>query len=202
MAAKTYTTDAIRNVVFLGHGGTGKTTLVDAICHAAGATNRKGSVPEGTALTDFTAEERDHGISIGLGVAHAEWQGTKLNLLDTPGFLDFSGDAAAGVRIADGAVILVDATAGVLVGTENVWELCEKRRIPRIFVISMIDKENANFDSVLGEIREEFSKDAAPLEIPIGSGEDFRGVVDLLSGKARIFDSKSTRGEYKEAEIP
>ncbi len=202
MAAKTYTTDAIRNVVFLGHGGTGKTTLVDAICHSAGVTNRKGSVSDGTALTDFTAEERDHGISIGLGVAHADWHGTKLNLLDTPGFLDFAGDATAGVRVADGAVILVDATAGVLVGTENVWEQCEKRGIPRIFVVSMMDKENANFDSVLGEIHEEFSKDAAPLEIPIGIGEGFRGVIDLLSGKARIFNAGSTKGEYKEEDIP
>jgi elongation factor G len=202
LSAKTYSTDAIRNIVFLGHGGTGKTTLVDAICHSAGASNRKGSVQEGTALTDFTAEEKDHGISIGMAVAHADWQGTKLNLIDTPGFLDFSGEVVAGVRIADGAAILVDATAGVLVGTENVWDRCEKRGIPRIFVVSMMDKENADFASVLNDIHEEFSKDAAPLEIPIGSGEDFSGVVDLLSGKARIFDPKSTKGAYKEGDIP
>ncbi len=202
MAAKTYPTEAIRNVVFLGHGGTGKTTMVDAICHSAGLTNRKGSISEGTTLTDFTPEERDHAISVGLAVAHADWDGTKVNLLDAPGYLDFAGEAVAGVRVADGAVIMVDATAGVLVGTERCWEYCVERDLPRIFAISMMDKENANFDSVLNEVREEFSRDAAPLEIPIGSGEDFKGVVDLLSRKARIFDPKSTRGEYKEEDIP
>jgi elongation factor G len=202
LAAKTYSTDAIRNVVFLGHGGTGKTTLVDGICFSAGASSRKGVVTEGTAITDFTAEEKDHGISISMSVAHVDWKGTKLNLIDTPGFLDFSGDAVAGVRVADGAAILVDATAGVLVGTENVWGYCEDRGIPRVFVVSMMDKENANFDSVLNQIREEFSKDAAPLEIPIGLGDGFKGVVDLLSGKARIFNPKSQKGEYKEEDIP
>ncbi|KPK83232.1 MAG: hypothetical protein AMS25_00395 [Gemmatimonas sp. SM23_52] len=202
MAAKTFGTDAIRNIVFLGHGGTGKTTLVDAICYSAGATTRKGSVVEGTAITDFTPEEKSHGISISTAVAHAIWSDTKLNLIDTPGYLDFSGEAKAGVRVADGAVILVDASSGVLVGTENVWDYCEERAVPRIFLISMLDKENADFDSVLGEIRESFSKDAVPLEIPIGSGNGFEGTIDLLSGVARFFDRKSQKGEYREEEVP
>ncbi|MEE9132978.1 MAG: elongation factor G [Gemmatimonadota bacterium] len=202
MAAKTYTTEAIRNVVFLGHGGTGKTTLVDAICFSVGATKRKGSVVEGTAITDFMPEEKNHGITISSALAHVEWSETKINMIDTPGYPDFAGETIAGVRVADGAVIMVDATAGVLVGTENVWEYCQERGIPRIFVISMMDKENANFDSALAEIREEFSKDAVPLEIPIGVGEDFKGVVDLLSGVARIFNPKSQKGDYKEEEIP
>jgi len=202
LAAKTYKTEAIRNVAFLGHGATGKTTLVDSICFSAGATTRKGSVSEGTCITDFTPEEKERGISIAMSVAHAAWSDTKINLIDTPGYLDFAGDAKAGVRVADGAVILVDATSGVLVGTENVWEYCEERGIPRIFVLSMMDKENANFDSVLSELHEEFSKDAVPLEIPIGSGEDFRGVVDVLSGRARIFDPNSQKGEYSEEDVP
>ncbi len=202
MSAKTFNTNDIRNVVFLGHGSTGKTTLVDAICFSAGATNRKGSVRDGTTITDFTPEEKEREITISMAVSHVEWAGTKINLIDTPGYLDFAGDTAAGVRVADGAVILVDAASGVLVGTENVWELCEKRGIPRLFVISMMDKENANFDSALAEIREEFSKDAVPLEIPIGSGESYRGVVDLLSGRARIYDSGSQKGEYKLEDVP
>jgi elongation factor G len=202
LAAKTYTTEAIRNVAFLGHGATGKTTLVDAICFSAGATTRKGTIAEGTCITDFTPEEKSRGISISMAVAHAVWSDTKINLIDTPGYLDFAGEAKAGVRVADGAVILVDATSGVLVGTENVWEYCEERGIPRIFVLSMMDKENVDFDSVLSELHEEFSKDAVPLEIPIGSGEDFRGVVDLLSGQARIFDPKSDQGENTIADIP
>jgi elongation factor G len=202
LAAKTFLTEAIRNVVVLGHGGTGKTSLVDAICYSAGATNRRGNVTEGTAVTDFTAEEKSHGISISTAVAHAVWRDTKLNLIDTPGFLDFAGDTKAGIRVADGAVIMVDATAGVLVGTENVWEYCQARGIPRIFVISMMDKENANFGSVLGDLRETFSKDVVPLEIPVGSGDAFTGVVDLLSGKAHVFDAKSRKGDYKVEAIP
>jgi elongation factor G len=202
LSAKDFTTDAIRNVVFLGHGGTGKTTLVDAMCFSAGATTRKGSVTDGTAVTDFTAEEKAHTISVNAAVAHAVWQEVKINLIDTPGYLDFAGDAKAGVRVADGAAILVDATAGILVGTENTWEYCEERGIPRILVVSMMDKENTDFDSVMGELHEEFSKDVVPLEIPIGSGEGFRGVVDLLSSRARIFDPRSQKGEYKEEDIP
>lgn len=202
MSATNFTTDAIRNVVFLGHGGTGKTTLVDAMCYSTGATTRKGSITEGTAITDFTPEEKDQAISVSTAVAHAIWRDVKVNLIDTPGYLDFAGDAKAGVRVADGAAILVDATAGVLVGTENSWEWCEERGVPRIFIISMMDKENANFDAVMSELREEFSKDVVPLEVPIGSGDGFKGVVDLLSGRARIFDAKSQKGEYKEEDIP
>ncbi len=202
MTAKTFSTDAIRNIVFLGHGGTGKTTLVDALHFASGMTNRKGSIGEGTTVTDTTPEEKERGISISAAVTHAIWRDTKLNLIDTPGYLDFAGEAKAGVRVADGAVVLVDGTSGVLVGTENVWEYCEERGIPRLFVVSMIDKENANFDSVLAEIREDFSKDAVALEIPIGSGEAFKGTIDLLSGRVRAADPKSNKGEYKETEVP
>jgi elongation factor G len=202
LAATTFETEAIRNIVFLGHGSTGKTTLVDALCFSAGATVRKGSVKDGTAITDFTPEEKSHGISINTAVAHAVWSGTKLNLIDTPGYLDFAGEAKAGVRVADSAVILVDATSGVLVGTENVWEYCEERGIPRIFVVSMMDKENANFDAVLGEIRDQLSKDAMPIEIPMGSGENFQGAIDLLSGRARIFGPDRGKGEYREEELP
>ncbi len=202
MAAKSFDTEAIRNVAFLGHGGTGKTTLVDAICYTAGVADRKGSVPEGTAITDFTPEEKSHGITISMAVAHVTWSNTKINLIDTPGYVDFAGEAKAGVRVADGAAILVDATSGVLIGTENVWEYCEEREIPRIFVVSMMDKAAANFESVLGEIREQFSKEAVPLEIPIGSGDAFKGTVDLLSGKARMIDTKSRKGDYREEDIP
>ncbi len=202
MTAKIFATDAIRNIVFVGHGGAGKTTLVDAICFSAGVTNRKGSVTDGTAITDFTPEEKSHGITVSTAVAHAEWRDVKLNMIDTPGYLDFAGDAAAGVRVAEGAVMVVDGTSGVLVGTENVWEYCEQRQLPRAFVITMLDKDTGNFGSVITDIREQLSRDAVPLEIPIGSGESFRGTIDLLSGRARIFDQGSSKGEYKEEDIP
>lgn len=202
MVAKTYGTEAIRNVVVLGHGGSGKTTLVDALCFAAGLTTRKGSVVDGTAITDFTPEEKAHQISINMAVTYAEWKGSKVNLIDTPGYLDFAGEAKAGVRVADGAVIVVDGTSGVLVGTENVWEYCEERSLPRMFVVSMIDKENANFESAVAEIREELSKEAVALEIPMGSGEKIVGTIDLLSGKAHRFDLQSEKGDFDEVEVP
>ncbi|MDP2576568.1 MAG: elongation factor G [Candidatus Palauibacterales bacterium] len=202
MAGKTFGAEAIRNLAFLGHGGAGKTTLVDSIAFAAGATKRKGSVADGTALTDFLPEEKSRGITIGTAIAHAIWSGTKLNLIDTPGYLDFAGDAKAGVRVADGGILVVDASSGVLVGTENAWEYCQERGIPRMFFISMMDKENARFDSLVAEIRTNFSKDAVPLEIPIGSGDGFKGTIDLLSGRARFFDRSSLKGDYKEQEIP
>ncbi len=202
MAGKTFSTESIRNLVFLGHGDSGKTTLVDAICFTSGITKRKGSVTDGTAITDFLPEEKSRVITIGTAVAHAIWSNTKLNLIDTPGYLDFAGDAKAGVRVADGALLVVNAADGVLVGTENSWEYCEERSLPRMFVVTKMDKENVNFDSVVTEIREQFSKDAIPLEIPVGSGDSFSGVVDLLSGRARMFDKGSRKGDYKEGDVP
>lgn len=202
MTAKIYSTDAIRNVAVIGHGGSGKTTLVDAFCFVSGRTSRKGSVADGTAVTDFTPEEKGHGISLNMAVAHVEWRERKINLIDTPGYLDFAGEAKAGIRVADGALVVVDAVGGVLVGTENVWEACEQRRIPRMVALTMLDKEMANFESAVADIRDTLSKEAVPLEIPIGSGPGLTGTVDLLTGKAQIFDKSSQKGAYREEEMP
>ena len=129
-AARSFRTENIRNVVILGHGGSGKTTLIDAVCFASGTSRRKGNVNAGTALTMTTPEETGHGMSMQLTVAHAIAGGTKLNFLDTPGYMDFAGEAAAGVRVADTAVVTVGAAAGVEVGTEMVWQLCDERALP------------------------------------------------------------------------
>src|SRR5690606_35479177 len=137
--AKPYPSDRIRNVVVLGHGGSGKTTLIDALCFSTGTSRRHGSVKEGTALTMFAEEELAHGISVQTAVAFADWHGVKINLLDTPGYLDFTGEAIAATRVADGAVIVLGATTGVEVGTEKVWEYCTARGIPRLFFVSMMD---------------------------------------------------------------
>ncbi|HSJ05646.1 MAG TPA: GTP-binding protein, partial [Longimicrobiales bacterium] len=179
--AKEYPSGQIRNVVMLGHGGSGKTTLIDALCFATGTSRRHGSVKDGTALTMYTDEEIAHGISIQCSVAYADWHGIKVNLLDTPGYLDFTGDAIAATRVADGAVIVLGATAGVEVGTEKVWEYCEPRGIPRLFFVSMMDKDNADFDKVCDEIRLHMSEHAIAAELPIGEGDKFRGIVNLFT---------------------
>jgi elongation factor G len=202
MPAKEYTTDRIRNVAVLGHGGSGKTTLVDALCFVTGSTNRKGNVQDGTAVTMYTDEEIDHGISIQTSVAHAAWRDTKINLLDTPGYLDFTGEALSATWAADGAVITLDSTSGVEVGTEKVWEYCERRGLPRVLFVSMMDKEHADFHQVYRDVKTHLTDKVIPVEIPIGQGEDFRGIINLFSGKAHIYKSGSPRGEYEEAEVP
>ncbi|HSJ25931.1 MAG TPA: elongation factor G [Longimicrobiales bacterium] len=197
-AGREYRSEQIRNVVVLGHGGSGKTTLIDALCFSTGASRRHGSVKDGTALTMYADEEISHGITIQCAVAHAEWEGIKVNLLDTPGYMDFAGDAVAATRVADGAVIVLGATTGVEVGTEKVWEYCEPRGIPRLFFVSMMDREHANFDKVCEEIRRHMTPHAYAAELPIGEGENFRGVVNLFTGRARMFDDP----EYREVEVP
>ncbi|WP_419947813.1 elongation factor G [Candidatus Palauibacter sp.] len=200
-AASAYETPNIRNVVLFGHGGAGKTTLVDAMCYVAGNTNRKGDVQKGNALTDFTPEETGHGISINLAVAHAVWNGARVNLIDTPGYLDFLGEVLAGIRVADAGLCLVDAISGVEVGTEKTWSAAEAARLPRAVFVSMMDRDNANFRRTVDEIREELSPNAMPVHAPIGSGGDFRGIVDLLSMKAYMFKG-GDRGAADEVDAP
>lgn len=199
--ATEYGTPDIRNVALLGHGGSGKTTLTDAICYIAGSARRRGSVENGTAHTDFTEEETKHGISINLTVARAEWMGTKLNLIDTPGYLDFFGEVQAGLRVADSALIVVGATDGVEVGTERVWTAAGRRGIPRMIFVSMMDRENASFETAFQQIKSTLSSEAIPVEIPIGAGSNFTGIVNLFSNKAHIYKA-GDKGDYDEADIP
>lgn len=201
-AAREYRTEQIRNVVFLGHGGSGKTTLVDALAFVAGSSRRHGNVRDGTALTMYTEEEIAHGISMQTSLAIAEWMDTKLNLLDTPGYLDFTGEAIAATRVADGAVIVLGAAHGVEVGTEKVWEYCEARGIPRFFFVSMMDREHADFDKVYDEIKSTLTDRVIPVEIPIGAAADFRGIINLFSGRAHIYKPDTTADEYDETDIP
>jgi elongation factor G len=201
-SAPSFTTDRIRNVVVVGHGGAGKTTLVDACCHAAGSSRRHGSSGDGTALTMFTPEEIAHGITMNVSVAHAAWLDTKVNFLDTPGYLDFLGDTKAGIRVADGAICVLSGPNGVEVGTDRVWELLQERHLPTLFFVSMMDRQNADFEAVYQDVRDHLTTKVIPVEVPIGSGEDFRGIVNLFSDRAHFYRQGTQTGEYEEGDIP
>src|ERR1700682_415923 len=149
-----YRGSEIRNIAVVGHGASGKTSLVDALAFVSGSSKRHGSVKDGTALTDTAPEEIERGYSINLGCAVAEWMDTKINLLDTPGYADFIGDAIAGLAAADGALVSVSATGGVEVGTERMFSEAVERRDPVLFVVTMMDKEHASFDKAYAAIRD------------------------------------------------
>ncbi|UCC25385.1 MAG: GTP-binding protein, partial [Gemmatimonadales bacterium] len=196
-SAKEYTTEKIRNVAVLGHGGSGKSSLIDALCWVSGTAKKHDDPASGHSMTMHTPEEAAHGISIQLTPAYAEWMDTKINLLDTPGFLDFTGETLAAVRVADAAVICVGATSGVEVGTEKVWEYCEERDIPRILFVSMMDKEHADFDKVFQDIKSHLTEKVIPVEVPIGEGEDFHGIINLFSQHAHHYKQGTRTGEYE-----
>jgi elongation factor G len=177
----------IRNVALVGHGGSGKTTLAEAFLFVAGATTRQGSVEQGTAVLDFEPEEHDRHISLGLSVASVEWMGHRINLIDTPGYADFSGDARAAMRAADLALFVVSGVDGVEVQTELLWKAAEEEGIPRAVMITKLDRERSSFSRVLGQLKDVFGKRIAPIQVPIGSETDLRGVVRVVSGRAFIY---------------
>ncbi|MEX2582453.1 MAG: GTP-binding protein, partial [Gemmatimonadota bacterium] len=197
-----FTTDRIRNIVLLGHGGSGKTTLADACCHAAGSTRRHGSADEGTALTMFTPEEIAHGVSVNCAVGYAEWMDHKINFIDTPGYMDFIGETLSGARVADGAVVVISGPGGVEVGTERVWQIVEDRNLPAMIFVSMMDRPNVDFEQVFHEVKAHLTPKVIPVEIPIGSGESFRGIINLFTEKAHLHKPGTQTGEYDEVDIP
>src|SRR5688500_3583914 len=197
-----YKSEDIRNIAVVGHGASGKTTLVDALAFVSGSSKRHGAVKDGTALTDFDAEETQRGFSISLACAHAEWMDTKINLLDTPGYSDFQGEAVSGLHAADGALVVVSATAGVEVGTKRMFDEAIERKDPVLFVVSLMDKEHASFDSAYDSIRSELTTKVIPVEVPIGEGQDFHGILNLFDKKAHIFKKGTRSGEYEEIDIP
>jgi elongation factor G len=192
----------IRNIAVVGHGASGKTSLVDALAFVSGASKRHGAVKDGTALTDYSAEEIERGFSINLGCAYAEWMDTKINLIDTPGFLDFQGDAIAGLAAADGALCVVNAHAGVEVGTERMFREAVRRKDPVLFAVSMMDKEHAHFDAVYTQIKEKLTAKVIPVEIPAGEGPNFQGVLNLFTKKAHIYKKGTKSGDYTETDVP
>jgi len=174
----------IRNVALLSHSGTGKTTLAEAALFSAGAISRMGKVDDGTTASDFDPEGMKRKISISLSLLPFIWQKTKVNLLDAPGYTDFAGEAKAAVKVAESMIIPVAASSGVEVGTETAWAYAEEAKLPRAFVVNKMDRENVNFDAVVAAIQSKFGHKCLPVDIPIGSFKDFKGVVNLITMKA------------------
>jgi len=197
---KAYPTDSIRNVALVSHANAGKTSLVEALLFNAKAVERLGKVDAGTATADFDSQERDRGVSIGASLCAFEHMGVKINALDTPGYADFIAEAISCLRVSDGAVIVVDATAGVEVGTERMWRYCDTYELPRLIVINKLDKESASFADCVSAIRQRLSNRAVPIHVPIGSAASFKGFVDLVEMKA--YTAAGDMGPAAAGEIP
>ena len=196
---KSVPTDKIRNVALVGHGGSGKTTLAEALLSRAGAITRIGRVEDGTTVSDTEPEEQKRQISISLAVLPFEWEGHKVNLLDTPGYADFVGDVEAALRVADLAVFVVSAVEGVEAQTEMAWRRAEDLGVPRMVFINKLDRERADFERTLEQVRDNFGAGVAPLELPLGLEADFTGVADLLTDKAFVY---AKDGTHAEADVP
>jgi len=195
---KRFAPDKIRNVALVGHGGSGKTTLAEALLHRAGAINRMGRVEDGNTVTDFDAEEQKRGLSLSLALAPFEWKGHKINLIDTPGYADFIGDVHAALRAADLAVFVVSAVEGVEVQTEVIWKIAARLGLPRLLFVNKLDRDNSSFERTLDQLRNKFGAGVAPLELPIGQESSFSGVADLLTDRAFVYSG----GTATEGEIP
>jgi elongation factor G len=198
---KVYEGKNIRNIALIGHGHAGKTTLASAMLYTAGAAPRLGRVDEGTAPTDYDDEEIARKMSIGASMAYVEWSGTKINLIDTPGFNMFVHEAKLTLPVVDAAVVVVDGVAGVEVVTERVWNFCDEYKTPRLIAVNRMDRERADADRVLESLVKAFGRSVVPLELPIGKERSFRGVVDLVRMKAYTYDLAGN-GKGKETEIP
>jgi elongation factor G len=187
------TTDSIRNVAVAGHGTTGKTALVESLLFSAGVISRAESIESGKTVCDFTDEEIANGLSIHTALAHANWLDHKINLLDTPGAADFIGEVVAAFRSAESAMLVVGARSGVQIETIKLWRRLEQRDMPRFVFVNRMDEERADFDAVLTDLGEKFGKTFVPVVIPIGSGSDFRGVVNLIEMKAYMTPAAGER---------
>lgn len=184
-----FTTAQLRNVALIGHSSSGKTTLAESMVFNTGVTSRRGRVEDGTTVADWDDEAIRRRISVGAAVVPCEHKGHKINVLDTPGFIDFVGEIKGAISVADAGIVLVDPVSGVEVGTELGWDYLDERNLPRIVFVNKMDRENAQFERVLGNLREVFGGTIVPVQIPIGEGSEFKGVVDLITGKALLGES-------------
>lgn len=185
-----YTTDKIRNVVLLGHGGCGKTSLAEAAAYLSGITSRMGKVADGNTISDFGKEEQKRQISITTSVIPIEWEGAKINLLDSPGFFDFVGEVEEAASAADAAIIVVSGKAGMEVGTEKAWDICEKYKLPRFVFVTDMDIDNASFRQVVEDMTAKYGKKIAPFHLPIRENEKFVGYINVITEQAYRWEGK------------
>lgn len=187
-----YTTDNIRNVVLLGHGGCGKTSLAEAMAYLTGAISRMGRVEDKNTVSDYRKEEQKRQFSIGMSVVPVEWNQTKINILDTPGYFDFVGEVEAAVSAADGAIICVSGKEGIEAGTKKAWEICEKYHLPRIFFVTDMDIDNASFRQVVADLKALYGKKIAPFHLPIRQDTKFIGYINVISRSGHKWKSDGT----------
>ena len=197
---KEYKTKNLRNVGIVGHSGVGKTTMTEAILYFTKTIDRFGRVEEGTTTSDYDVEEKKRKISISTIVAPCEWENTKINMVDMPGYFDFVGEQVEGLRAVDVAMIAVCGVSGIQVGTEKAWNYVKLHDLPRAFFINKLDRENSNFEKVLTGLKDKYGISVVPIQYPVGSEENFKGVINIISRRARLFNPKTK--EMEETDIP
>ncbi|MBI4169655.1 MAG: GTP-binding protein, partial [Acidobacteria bacterium] len=198
---KVHEISEIRNLGLIGHGSSGKTSLASALLFCSGTVNRLGKVDQGNTVTDYDEEEIARRFTISSSLCHLEWKKTKLNLIDTPGYGAFIADARAALRVLDGAVVVVDGVAGVEVQTEEAWSYAEEFDLPRLIVVNKLDRENASFARAVESVGRAFGRQAVPAQIPIGTEKGFRGVVDLVTSKAYLYQEDES-GRQQVEDVP
>jgi elongation factor G len=196
---KSYPTENIRNVVLVGHGGAGKTSLAEAMLFRTGAVTRMGKVTDGNTVTDFDEEEHRRGISVSTALAPLEWDGCKINILDAPGYADFVGEMRAAMRVADLALFVVSGVEGIEVQTQEAWRYAEELDLPRMIVVNKLDRENSSFRTTLDALRDTFGKGCAPLNLPLGREHDFHGVISVIDVAAFAYGPSGT---FTEQDVP
>ena len=195
---KEYNYKNLRNVGLIGHGATGKTSLAESLLFYTNNTDRLGKVEDGTTVMDYEQEEKKRKISLSTSVASFEDSNVKINIVDMPGYFDFQGEMAQGMRAVDIATIVVCAASGIQVGTEKAWDYCEKIKLPRAFFVNKMDRENANFDKVLDQMKEVFGTSVVPIQYPIGKESDFNGIINVISKTALVYNAKTSKMETSE----
>src|SRR5262245_60573056 len=193
----TSSTADLRNFAIVGHASSGKTALSEAMLACAGVVGRLGSIADGTTVSDYHVTERQHQISTQTSLLHCMWMGKKLNILDTPGYLDFISEGLAAIRVADFALVVVHAQHGIGVGTERVWDYATECGIPKLLVVNAVDKQNARFDEVLAEARAQYGPKVFPLNVPINPGSNFNQVLDVLRSEVVTYETNG-RGKFQE----